>query len=1477
MTMPHPLRVTTHNFRKSLKSLAAGAMAVGLALFIGVGDTQAQVTYNFTNTAATAFLSDPNAWSPVGGPGTNLDTFTILQAATKTLRLTNNFLNNGSFQIGASGGGQTLNLTLDFGTNTFVGLNGNTTSGSDFVFGQQGTTIVYIACGSMYNTNAGAPTGNARMTVGRNSGAATSIFFTNGTFVGGITVIANNAGATPSQLVVSGSGSSWSNANGMSIGNVALANNCSLAISNSASMTVMSTFQLGFQAPSSFNSVIVDSSGQLFTRNQTATIGAGSGSSNNTVTVQGGGIWDNGGRIIQVGNTTGVGSNNSLVVGNNGVVSNVTVVTIAAGDSLKMAGGLLRASVGVTNNAGAITGFGTIAANTAYTAGTSALSLGSGSSVGTLTFTNNLSLVSGTTTRIKLDSSQSGSNDFLNVLGTLANAGTITIVTNGTAPLSAGDVYTIFAAGALSGGFTSSNLPALDPSLRYDLTQFPQGILKIVPQEVVPGLTGPTNQVILVGSNAIISATVTGVPTPGVYWQYNGNNITDGATGNGSTIAGSQTLTLTLSNGQTNDSGSYCIIATNSQGSATNCMGLTVSNGNVPPSISGMSDQTVIQGNNGTFNASVAGSPSPGVKWQVNGIDIPGATGIPLILTNVQFSQDGFLYTLIATNSSGSATNSQTLHVIVAPIIATQPQSLVVTQTQSATFCVVSTNGVPTPTYQWFFGNSSILNATSTCYTITSATPANAGTYRVRITNTAGTIDSTNVTLTVNSTMAAVLTPANGAPSVCYDTPLFMAFDRLPVLNGAGKVSIYNVTNPASAVDTIDTSLGVLQSRTIGGETFSTFPVIITGTTVAIYPHLGVLGTNQTYFVTVDAGIFTDTNGALYAGIVSTNGWVFTTKPAGPANPLNVIVSTNESDDFATVQGAVDSVPANNTTPTLINIRNGTYTEIVDTRLKNNITFRGQDRTKTRVGYPNNNNINGSTANRMAFKINANDNAIENMTVTNMTPKGGSQAEAIMVNTAARRFILNYAEVDSFQDTILINDFSSQAYFYKSLIVGDTDFIWGVGNLFATNCEIRSVTGGASITQPRTPAGSNGLDFVDCQITRGGTNVTNTTFGRALGFCDGNAAFINCQIDSNVVGWTAADLTGCPNLRWWTYNDTDLLTGSPLSFNGVTLTNGDPNLACALSPTCWLSGWVPQLAPNILTNPVSVTVTAGVNATFTVAATGIPDPNYQWLKNGATITGATGPTFVIPSALAGDAGGYSVIVSNIAGSITSGSATLTVVGTGPSASFTAAPTSGTEPLAVTFTDTSSGSPNITLFWDLGDSTTTNLAGGTTLVHSYAAGTYTVTLTASNAFGANSTIVSNNLITVVTAFQAWQLSHFGCTNCPQAAASADPDGDGQNNLAEFLAGTDPNNSASGLHISSVARSGSDVVITWATAGGATNVVQATAGDGNGGYTTNFSDLSGPIVITGSGDASTNYTDVGGGTNVPSRYYRVRLAP
>jgi PKD repeat protein len=209
---------------------------------------------------------------------------------------------------------------------------------------------------------------------------------------------------------------------------------------------------------------------------------------------------------------------------------------------------------------------------------------------------------------------------------------------------------------------------------------------------------------------------------------------------------------------------------------------------------------------------------------------------------------------------------------------------------------------------------------------------------------------------------------------------------------------------------------------------------------------------------------------------------------------------------------------------------------------------------------------------------------------------------------------------------------------------------------------------------------------------------------------------------------------------------------------------------------------------------------------------------------------------------------------------------------GVSASFSGTPTSGTAPLLVTFTDTSSGTIT-NRFWDFGDSSTTNTTTNT-VVHTYAAGTDTVELVVAGLSGV-STNTKPNYITVFTPFQAWQIQYFGSTTNPAAAPTADPDGDGFSNLQEFLDGTDPTNGASSFRITSIVSTGDDVLINWMTGIGRTNALQATAGTGAGGYNTN--NFAGIFTVTNTTGPLTNYLDVGAATNIPSRFYRVRLVP
>ena len=214
-------------------------------------------------------------------------------------------------------------------------------------------------------------------------------------------------------------------------------------------------------------------------------------------------------------------------------------------------------------------------------------------------------------------------------------------------------------------------------------------------------------------------------------------------------------------------------------------------------------------------------------------------------------------------------------------------------------------------------------------------------------------------------------------------------------------------------------------------------------------------------------------------------------------------------------------------------------------------------------------------------------------------------------------------------------------------------------------------------------------------------------------------------------------------------------------------------------------------------------------------------------------------------------------------------------GTPPSATFTASPTNGTEPLVVTFTDTSTGTIT-NRYWDFGDGGTTNVTTNS-VTHTYAAGTNDVTLVVSGSDGV-STNTKPDYITVLSAFESWQEQYFGSSSNPAAAPTADPDGDGCDNLCEFQAGTDPTNGTSYLHITAVAVQGVDVLVTWVTSLGRTNVVQATAGAPDESFSDNFSDISSPIILPpGSGPTTTNYLDAGGATNTPANYYRIRLVP
>ncbi len=575
--------------------------------------------------------------------------------------------------------------------------------------------------------------------------------------------------------------------------------------------------------------------------------------------------------------------------------------------------------------------------------------------------------------------------------------------------------------------------------------------------------------------------------------------------------------------------------------------------------------------------------------------------------------------------------------------------------------------GNPPPTYQWQTNGVNITDATNSTLTLTNVTTGQSGyVYSLIAVNPIGVVTN-SITLTVNvpvySTMSVTaVSPNNGATGICYDTPLTVTFSDTVTLGTSGSINIFNTTNPTTPVDTISAANGLVQQRTFPGDnqSFSYQTFQINGNTVKIYPHFNVLTSNQTYYVTIDPKTFKDSGGTNFVGLTVTNAWQFSTKVGGPVDPNNPVVKADGSADFLTVQGAVNSIPAGTSaSQRVINIRNGIYNEIVDIAGKHNVTFLGESRNGAVVAFPNNANFQaangGTTHARMTFKVNANNVVLDTLTVSNSTPQGGSQAEALMIESNAKRCIVHNSEIDSRQDTILANVNSSQAYFYRSVIKGNFDYIWGGGNLYFDQCEIRTIAGasGFNLTAARTdtsattstnfpwanPGGTytaNGMSFVNCRFTAE-SGVTTVTLAGSNGTAGNNVSWYGCDFATNYVAPSASLFSG--NFVFW--QDLNTSNGVPVSYPVVTSIGGsDPRLLAATNIPTWFYGWQPQLPPNIapvagpnftigavLNTPATVQIVGGKYSPTDVDGDALTITSVIGVTNGTVTTDGTNATY----------------------------------------------------------------------------------------------------------------------------------------------------------------------------------------------------------------------------------------------------------
>jgi hypothetical protein len=237
--------------------------------------------------------------------------------------------------------------------------------------------------------------------------------------------------------------------------------------------------------------------------------------------------------------------------------------------------------------------------------------------------------------------------------------------------------------------------------------------------------------------------------------------------------------------------------------------------------------------------------------------------------------------------------------------------------------------------------------------------------------------------------------------------------------------------------------------------------------------------------------------------------------------------------------------------------------------------------------------------------------------------------------------------------------------------------------------------------------------------------------------------------------------------------------------------------------------------PSIVTNCV------GSPQIFTVSASG-GTAGYTYSWSGPNSFSATGSSVTNSDVQPASAGTYTVTVTDASGCQSTCTATLTV---NPAPATPTAANNGPIIEGNTLNLTASTVSDTTYSWTGPNGfVSTNQNPSISNATPAASGTYTVTVTDSN----------------------------GCTSAGSTVATV-----------------------TAWSITSITAQGIDVHLTWLATGGTTNAVEATNGDP--GYNTNFVNISGSLFILGSGVTSTNYVDVGGVTNSPNRFYRVRLIP
>jgi len=242
------------------------------------------------------------------------------------------------------------------------------------------------------------------------------------------------------------------------------------------------------------------------------------------------------------------------------------------------------------------------------------------------------------------------------------------------------------------------------------------------------------------------------------------------------------------------------------------------------------------------FTVAVSSTTAPAYQWRKNNVNVIGATAATYAIAAAQNSDEA-TYTVVVTSGSVSVTSSAAVlqvypaSIFIPPlIIIAQPLAQSIRAGESATF-VVDVVGSATPSFRWQKNEVDIVGATSSTYSIASATSADAGTYRV-VVSAGGDIQNS---LSAALSVTGVITPPPVTPPVT------------PPATPPVTPPVTPPTPPSTAFGRI-INLSILTSLAAGGENF-TMGYVVGGNGTggvkplvirAAGPSLGALGVGGT-------------------------------------------------------------------------------------------------------------------------------------------------------------------------------------------------------------------------------------------------------------------------------------------------------------------------------------------------------------------------------------------------------------------------------------------------------------------------------------------------------------------------------------------------------------------------------------------------------------------------------------------------------